>query len=62
VGGRFWAPTTKSRVEFPRAIAEARKYVIIATNTDNVIQFDLQQKFEDSYIQQLGTAITEPKK
>jgi len=47
---------------FPRAIAEARKYILIATNTDNVIQFDLQQKFEDTYFNQLGTAITQPKK
>jgi modulator of FtsH protease HflK len=47
---------------FPRAIAGARKYVIVATNTQNVISFDLQQRVEDSYFNQLGTAITEPKK
>ena len=47
---------------FPRAIADARKFILVATNTDNVIQFDLQQKVEDAYIEQVGAAITQPKK
>jgi len=47
---------------FPRAIASARKYILVATNTDNVITFDLQQRVEDNYFNQLGAAITEPKK
>lgn len=47
---------------FPQAIANARKYIIVATNTDNVISFDLITRPEDEYIGKLGTAITEPKK
>lgn len=47
---------------FPRAVANARKYVLLATNTEDVIQFDLQKRPEDDYINQLGTAITAPKK
>ena len=47
----------------PRAIADARKYVLVATNTENVISFDLQHRFDDEYIGKLGDAITsEPKK
>jgi modulator of FtsH protease HflK len=47
---------------FPRAVANARKYVLLATNTTDVIQFDLQKRPEDDYINQLGSAITAPKK
>jgi len=47
---------------FPRAIAGARKYILVATNTENVISFDLQQRIDDEYIGKLGAAITEPKK
>jgi modulator of FtsH protease HflK len=47
---------------FPRAITSARKYIIVATNTENVISFDLITRPEDEYIGKLGTAITEPKK
>jgi len=47
---------------FPRAIQAARKYLIVATNTQNVISFDLITRPEDEYIGRLGTAITEPKK
>jgi regulator of protease activity HflC (stomatin/prohibitin superfamily) len=47
---------------FPRAIGNARKYIIVATNTENVISFDLITRPEDEYIGKLGTAITEPKK
>jgi regulator of protease activity HflC (stomatin/prohibitin superfamily) len=47
---------------FPRAIASARKYILVATNTQNVISFDLTTRPEDEYIGQVGRAITEPKK
>ena len=47
---------------FPRIVAGARKYVLVATNTENVFTFDLQQRAEDEYIGQLGRAINEPKK
>jgi regulator of protease activity HflC (stomatin/prohibitin superfamily) len=47
---------------FPRAIAEARKYIIVATNTQNVISFDLITRPEDEYIGKVGAAINEPKK
>jgi modulator of FtsH protease HflK len=47
---------------FPRAVANARKYVLLATNTEEVISFDLQKRPEDDYINQLGSAITAPKK
>lgn len=47
---------------FPRAVANARKYVLLTTNTSEVISFDLQKRPEDDYINQLGTAITTPKK
>jgi len=47
---------------FPEAVANARKFILVATNTDNVISFDLQRRVEDSYLEKMGTAITEPKK
>lgn len=47
---------------FPEAIANARKYLIVATNTENVIQFDLQQRVEDTYFNQLGAAVSAPNK
>ncbi|MFO1514258.1 MAG: hypothetical protein U1F83_15320, partial [Verrucomicrobiota bacterium] len=47
---------------FPRAIADARKYIIVATNTQNVISFDLVTRPEDEYIGKVGAAINEPKK
>lgn len=47
---------------FPRAMAGARKYILVATNTDNVISFDLQQRIDDEYIGRLGAAITDESK
>jgi len=34
---------------FPRATADARKYVLLATNVDEVISFDLQDKFGEGF-------------
>jgi regulator of protease activity HflC (stomatin/prohibitin superfamily) len=34
---------------FPRATASARKYVLLATNVDEVISFDLQDKFGEEF-------------
>ncbi len=34
---------------FPRATAEARKYILLATNTDEVISFDLTDKFGEGF-------------
>jgi regulator of protease activity HflC (stomatin/prohibitin superfamily) len=36
---------------FPRATANARKYVLLATNVDEVISFDLQDKFGQDFFQ-----------
>jgi regulator of protease activity HflC (stomatin/prohibitin superfamily) len=36
---------------FPRATAGARKYVLLATNVDEVITFDLQDKFGQDFFQ-----------
>jgi modulator of FtsH protease HflK len=42
---------------FPRAVAKARKYVIVSTNTHNVITFDLQHNAMDNMIQQQAESI-----
>jgi regulator of protease activity HflC (stomatin/prohibitin superfamily) len=47
---------------FPPAIANARKFILVATNTDNVIQFDLQESADNEYIRKLGEAVAAPKK
>ena len=47
---------------FTRATAGAQKYVLLTTNTANVISFDLQRNAGQEYINQLGSAITQPKK
>jgi len=36
---------------FPRATANARKYVLLATNVDEVISFDLEEKFGENFFQ-----------
>ncbi|HNQ72746.1 MAG TPA: SPFH domain-containing protein [Verrucomicrobiota bacterium] len=46
---------------FPRATAEARKYLLVTTNTDNVIIFDLQHSAVDNMIQQQAEAILNSK-
>jgi len=47
---------------FPHAVARARKYVLLATNTQVVITFDLQQRIEDEYFQKVSGAVPEAKK
>lgn len=46
---------------FPRATKEARKYILVTTNTDNVITFDLQHSAMDNMIQQQAEAILNSK-
>lgn len=46
---------------FPRATAGARKYILVATNTENVIIFDLQHNAVDNMIQQQADAILNSK-
>lgn len=43
---------------FPRATANARKYILVTTNTENVITFDLQHNATDDMIRQQAEAIT----
>lgn len=45
---------------FPRAVAGARKYVIVSTNTQQVITFDLQHNATDDMIRQQAEAINKP--
>ena len=47
---------------FAQATARATKYVLLATNTSDVIQFDLQRRIGDEYAQQVAGAIAAPKK
>jgi len=46
---------------FPRATAGARKYILVTTNTENVIIFDLQHNAVDNMIQQQADAILNSK-
>ena len=45
---------------FVRATANARKYVLLATNTYDVLQFDLQDKIADSMLGLTVTSRTKP--
>ncbi len=45
---------------FPSGTAGARKYVLLTTNTQDVIWFDLQQRIEDEYFNQISGAVTTP--
>ena len=45
---------------FPRAIASSRKYILVSTNTDHVITFDLQHNATDDMIRQQAEAIAKP--
>ena len=47
---------------FALATANATKYVLLTTNTDNVFQFDLQRRVEDEYNQKIFGAAASPKK
>jgi regulator of protease activity HflC (stomatin/prohibitin superfamily) len=38
---------------FPRAIAGARKYIILTTNDNNVVTFDLQDRVSDRFLGEL---------
>ncbi len=46
---------------FPRAVAGARKYILVSTNTDHVITFDLQHNATDDMIRQQVEAIQSSK-
>jgi len=47
---------------FASATAKATKYLILATNTSDVITFDLQRRLDEDYFNQIGGAIPPPKK
>lgn len=47
---------------FPRAVAGARKYVLVSTNTDHVITFDLQHNATDDMIRQQAEAVIQSAK
>jgi hypothetical protein len=47
---------------FPRAVAGARKYILVSTNTDHVITFDLQHNATDDMIRQQAEAINQSAK
>jgi regulator of protease activity HflC (stomatin/prohibitin superfamily) len=42
---------------FPRAVAGARKYIIVSTNTDHVITFDLEHSAIDDATRQMAEAV-----
>ena len=46
---------------FPRAVAGARKYVLLTTNTQDVIQIDLQDKISTDFLEKLAPPPTKPK-
>ena len=45
---------------FASATARARKYVLLTTNTQDVISFDLQQRLDDEYFNKVSGAVTSP--
>ena len=47
---------------FASATAKTRKYVLLATNTTDIISYNLEEKIDQSYFNTLGTAINTPKK
>ena len=46
---------------FAQATARATKYLLLATNTSDVITFDLQQSVGDEYFNKVAGAVTPPK-
>ena len=46
---------------FAAATAHVRKYVLLSTNTQDVISYDLQQQIDADYFQKLSEAATPPK-
>jgi modulator of FtsH protease HflK len=47
---------------FASATAQATKYLILATNTSDVITFDLQRRLDEDYFNKIGGAVPPPKK
>lgn len=47
---------------FAQATAKAAKYILLATNTSEVIQFDLQRRIGEEYAEKIAGAIAAPKK
>lgn len=47
---------------FASATAKATKYLVLATNTSDVITFDLQRRLDEDYFNKIGGAIPPPKK
>lgn len=47
---------------FASATARATKYLILATNTADVITFDLQRRLDEDYFNKIGGAVPPPKK
>lgn len=47
---------------FAAATAPARKYVLLTTNTQDVITYDLQQRLDEEYFQRIATAVKPPSK
>jgi membrane protease subunit HflK len=47
---------------FANATAKATKYVLLATNTSDVIQFDLQRRVDEEIFNRVSGAIAAPKK
>ena len=46
---------------FARATANARKYVLLTTNTHEVIQFDLQDRIRADILTDIATPTPKPK-
>ncbi len=47
---------------FASATAKATKYLVLATNTSDVITFDLQRRLDEDYFNKIGGAVPPPKK
>lgn len=47
---------------FAQATAKATKYVLLATNTSDVIQFDLQRRVDEDIFNRVAGAVAAPKK
>ena len=46
---------------FASATAKTRKYVLLTTNTQDVISFDLQQSIDQEYLEKVSRAVSPPK-
>ncbi|MCX8089492.1 MAG: protease modulator HflK [Verrucomicrobiae bacterium] len=47
---------------FAAATAPARKYILLTTNTQDVITYDLQQRLDEEYFQRISAAVKPPTK